>query len=433
VLQADGEILVVGDATVFGPGTSDISTTLAMARYNPGGSLDQKFGTSGQLTSPKASDQSTVDQAIGVALQADGRIVVAGFIRTTFSDHDFAVLRLLVNGNLDPSFGIGGSVTIDFGGNDDARSVAVQADGKIVAAGVTVSLTAVTQSGFLQTSFAVARLNSDGSLDPTFGAGGKATTDFGDHVDAPRAVAIQPDGKTVLAGGFGSTIHPPFRGDSFAVARYLPDNVGTPNQRFVEQVYWDLLKRPVDSSGLTTWTRSLDQGLSHAQVAAAIQSSPEYHTLVVGDLYKLVLGRTVDASGSMTWVSFLSQGHPAEQLEAILLSSDEFFVGHGSDNNNGFLPALYQVVLQRPIDSAGSQHWGQALQSGALSRQAVAAAVLASLESDQLEVQNLYMQFLHRATDPGGLDTFTSALQHGLSDEQVALILVGSAEYFARV
>ena len=133
------------------------------------------------------------------------------------------------------------------------------------------------------------------------------------------------------------------------------------------------------------------------------------------------------------WVSFLNVGGTAEQLESILLGSDEFFAAHGSDNHNGFLPALYQVVLQRPIDSAGSQHWGQALQSGALSRQAVAAAVLASLESDQLEVQNLYMQFLHRATDPGGLDAFTTALQRGVSNEQVALILMGSAEYFARV
>jgi hypothetical protein len=150
-------------------------------------------------------------------------------------------------------------------------------------------------------------------------------------------------------------------------------------------------------------------------------------------LYQIVLGRTPDASGLGTWVSFLNGGGTAEQLEAILLGSAEFFVAHGSDDNEGFLPALYQLILQRPIDSSGAQTWGQALQSGALSRQAVAAALLASLESDHLEVQSLYMQFLHRTADPSGLDTFTTALQRGVSNEQVALILMGSAEYFARV
>jgi Domain of unknown function (DUF4214) len=153
----------------------------------------------------------------------------------------------------------------------------------------------------------------------------------------------------------------------------------------------------------------------------------------LGDLYTLVLGRAGDPSGLTTWVSFLSQGHTAEQLEAMLLGSNEFFVLHGSDNNQGFLPALYQIVLQRSLDPTGAQGWGQALQSGALSRQAVAAGVLASLESDQREVQVLSMQFLHRAADPGGLNTYTSALQHSVSNEQVALIVMGSTEYFSRV
>ncbi len=154
---------------------------------------------------------------------------------------------------------------------------------------------------------------------------------------------------------------------------------------------------------------------------------------MVGDLYKLVLGRAVDASGLTTWVTFLNQGHPAEQLEAILLGSDEFFVSHGNQDNQLFLSALYLTVLQRPIDSSGAQGWGQALQSGASSRQGVAAAVLASVESDRREVQTLYMQFLDRAADPSGLDTFTTALQRGVSNEQIAILLMSSAEYFARV
>src|SRR5260370_236800 len=99
---------------------------------------------------------------------------------------------------------------------------------------------------------------------------------------------------------------------------------GTPNQRFVEQVYFDLLRRPVDPTGLVSWTGLLDKGFSRTQIVAAIQNSPEYHTLVVGDLYQLVLERPVDASGQATWVSFLNRGGTAEPLEAVLFGSDAF-------------------------------------------------------------------------------------------------------------
>ena len=288
-----------------------------------------------------------------------------------------------------------------------AGSVVIETDGKIIAAGATESSTVITPSGYLETSFALARHNSDGSLDSTFGAGGETTTDFGDHLDTANAIVLQPDGKIVAVGGTGSTMSGPLvpGSSSFAVACYLPDNVGTPNQRFVEQLYWDLLRRPVDAAGLASWSGLLDQGLARTQIATAIQNSPEYHTLVVGDLYLLVLGRTADASGLTTWVNFLNQGHTAEQLETILLGSEEFFVTHGSANNQGFLPALYQIVLQRPIDPSGAQSWGQALQSDVSSRQDVAAGVLANAEADGLEVQSLYTQFLHRVADPSGLDT----------------------------
>jgi uncharacterized delta-60 repeat protein len=417
VLQSDGRILVVGD-TETGDATAHVfSASLAMARYNADGSLDATFGTGGKLVSTAMSlvGPGPVQLQPRVALQPDGRILVAG---DGPSFADFKLLRFLANGNLDSSFGTSGTVTTTFGDSAHATGVVVQSDGKIIVAGtarVNLSMTSF---------FAIARYNPAGSLDSTFGTGGKIMTDFGDHFDEAHAVVLQPDGRIVAAGLIAS---------GFGVARYLSDNVSTPNQRFVQQLYWDLLRRPVDSSGLAVWSGQLDQGVSRTQVAAGIQSSAEYHTLVVSDLYKLVLGRTVDASGLTTWVSFLNQGNPAEQLEVTLLGSDEFFATHANQDNQLFLSALYPIVLQRPIDPSGAQSWGQALQSGALSRQGVAAAVLASLESDGLEVQSLYMQFLHRAADPGGLNTFTSALQHGVSNEQVALSLMGSAEYFSRV
>src|SRR5262245_12063781 len=105
-------------------------------------------------------------------------------------------------GALDPTFGSGGLVTTDFGGSDSAQAVAIQSDGKIVAAG---------SSGG---DFALARYNADGSLDASFGGGGKVTTDFGGF-DAASALAVQPDGRIVAAGRGGT-------GD-MALARYNAD------------------------------------------------------------------------------------------------------------------------------------------------------------------------------------------------------------------
>ena len=112
-------------------------------------------------------------------------------------------------GVLDPSFGAGGKVTTAIGaGSDDAEALALQPDGKIVVAG--------TSSGaFNNLDFAVARYNPNGSLDPTFGAGGKVTTAIGTANDGVRGVVLQPDGKIVAAGfsvGGGSL--------DFALVRY---------------------------------------------------------------------------------------------------------------------------------------------------------------------------------------------------------------------
>jgi uncharacterized delta-60 repeat protein len=99
-------------------------------------------------------------------------------------------------GDLDPTFGSGGKVTTDFFGNlDVADAVAIQSDGKIVAAGVTI-----TSSGSSTADFALARYNQDGSLDASFGSAGKVTTQFTGTIAQAFSVAIQTDGKIVAAG-----------------------------------------------------------------------------------------------------------------------------------------------------------------------------------------------------------------------------------------
>src|SRR5262245_42305337 len=125
-----------------------------------------------------------------VVQQSDGKLVVAG---TGLASTDFALVRYLPDGSLDTSFGSGGTVTTSFSAAADlALAAALQPDGKIVAAGLKAS--------GLTGDVALARYNSDGSLDASFGSGGLVATAVSPQGDGANALALQPDGKIVVAG-----------------------------------------------------------------------------------------------------------------------------------------------------------------------------------------------------------------------------------------
>jgi len=192
VVQWDGKIIAAGQAFVG-------ANQFALARYNSDGTLDASFGTAGETTTRIGRN----DRAFSVALEPDGRIVASGV-----TNADFALVRYNSNGTLDGSFGAGGKVITDFTGSSDAAmAVAIRSDGKIVAAG----------QSFVGSSFdfAVARYNSNGTLDPSFGTNGKVTADFNGFNEQAFSVAVQPDGKTVLAGVANNNGNA-----DFALARY---------------------------------------------------------------------------------------------------------------------------------------------------------------------------------------------------------------------
>jgi uncharacterized delta-60 repeat protein len=201
-VQSDGKIVVTGYAG------SNNSADFLTVRYNADGSLDTGFGAAGRVI----TNLSSFDNANAVAIQPDGKIVIAG--RTVVnSSFVFAVVRYNANGTLDTSFGTGGSVTTDFNVYNEVNSIALQPDGKIIAFGE-----ASQQQGNLTGSFLMVRYNTNGSLDSTFGTGGKVGTAFGINGARGYDVALQPDGKIV---GFGITRQssPSFQG-IFGVVRY---------------------------------------------------------------------------------------------------------------------------------------------------------------------------------------------------------------------
>ena len=199
-IQADGKIVVAG----FSYNGSNYD--FAVARYNSDGSLDTSFNGTGKVTTPIGSDDDT---GYAVAIQGDSKIVVSGrsWIGSGFA---FALVRYNSNGSLDTSFNGTGKVTTDIGGNDDSGfSMAIQGDGKILVAGYSYNGS--------NEDFAVVRYNSNGSLDTSFNGTGKVTTPIGIGGDLGLGMAIQNDGKIVVAG-YSSEINA-----DFAVVRYNSD------------------------------------------------------------------------------------------------------------------------------------------------------------------------------------------------------------------
>ena len=124
--QANGKIVAVGLA---GGGPTD--DDFAVSRYNPNGSLDPSFSGDGS----QRTDFGGFERANGVSIQADGRIVAVGLAGRVATGLDFALARYNPNGSLDLSFSANGRQRTNFGSRDEANGVAIQADGKIVAVG----------------------------------------------------------------------------------------------------------------------------------------------------------------------------------------------------------------------------------------------------------------------------------------------------------
>ncbi len=212
------KIAIQNDGKIIVAGLSytiDDSFDFAIARYNTNGDLDTSFGTNGKKL---IGFNATIDDDIAndMVLQNDGKILVVG--QTSNGNNlNYALARLNTNGSLDTSFDGDGKLTYQFNTNDNiANAIAIQNNGKII---ITGEIDTDDNASIIKTDFATLRFNADGSLDTSFGQNGKLITDFGSNDDSPRAIQIQNDGKILIAGTSNK---------NYAMARYnidgSPDN-----------------------------------------------------------------------------------------------------------------------------------------------------------------------------------------------------------------
>lgn len=201
-VQTNGKIVAVGT-------DESHNGRFALARYGPNGRLDRSFG-GGDGKVLREFSRRGFDRCNALAIQPDGKIVVAGSRAPGDVAGSFAFMRFNTDGSLDRTFGGTGKVAIKVadGAHDEAEGVAIQSDGKIVAGG--------SSSGISRMTFALVRVNADGTPDMSWGDNGKLTTSFGGLYEQAWSVAIAPDGKIVAAGSM-ATLNEVYRG---AVARY---------------------------------------------------------------------------------------------------------------------------------------------------------------------------------------------------------------------
>src|SRR5215468_504855 len=311
-LQADGKMVVAGITFI---GISATGGDFAVARYNTDGTLDTSFGVGGKVT----TDFGLTDQASSVVVQPDGKIIVAGGTFATFpaAGGQFALVRYNSDGSLDTSFGVGGLVRTSFGSSGCfASALVLQRDGKIIAGG--------TNFIDLQTNsnFGLVRYNSDGSLDASFGNRGKVSTEFDGLLDNVSAVLVQPNGKIIAVGGASSAI----TSFDFALVRYLSN--GT-----IDTTFGSAGKARTDFGG-----SNIDMALTAAlqpngKIVAAGTNTDATGSKVTFAIARYNSNGTVDPTFDRNGRASVDFGSFNQAAKTVLIQSDGKIVSVGFPND----------------------------------------------------------------------------------------------------
>ncbi|ALR30007.1 hypothetical protein ATE47_05485 [Chryseobacterium sp. IHB B 17019] len=283
------------------------------------GALDASFGTGGKVITSVGSGS---DKAYSVALQPDGKILVAGMTVNALTGQDFVCLRYNTNGTLDTTFGTNGIFTNDFqtGSDDVVYSLALQADGKIVLAGY-------SDDGSNKNA-AILRLTADGTIDTTFGTGGKILTEFiTGKADEIKVVKIHPLTGAIIVGGTSATSTTQSQA---VIAKYT--NTGALDTTF-------------NTTGINALTHNTGNG-TYYYVVEDLAVKPNGKISAVGWInqqglqwssnhmaYRLNSNGTLDTSFSTDGVITVNGGFNADDKSfSMILNADDSFLFSGGGN-----------------------------------------------------------------------------------------------------
>jgi hypothetical protein len=201
---------------------------------------------------------------------------------------------------------------------------------------------------------------------------------------------------------------------------------------FVTGLYTNFLHRVPAISEVQGWVAAMDTGAaSPQQVALSFTTGDEYRSNLIRADYQEFFKRTPAPQEVAGWLGGLQGGLSEEGLQAAFLASDEYFIKHGNDATP-WLKAVYQDVLGRPIDPTGQSSFTHALQNG-IPREAIAFAIVDSMEAHTLMVESAYHALLKRGADAGGLTSWVAALNAGMPPSELLADLASSEEFIGLV
>ncbi len=228
----------------------------------------------------------------------------------------------------------------------------------------------------------------------------------------------------------------------------IKDSTGTQDQRYINDVFFELLNRPADPGALSFFAPQIAAGTAKEVVLLEIETSVnaagrnEYQDNTVNNVFQQFLGRNADLGALNFYDAQLTSGTGIQQIQAQVIGSDEYFANAGT-TNNGFVEAMYRDIVNREPDAGGEAFYinliNQTTQQNpnftqAQVRAVVAANFLGQTEGIQDEITNFYIIYLNRNADSGGEQFYTGELQNGTPLQTVINQFLGATdEYFNNV
>lgn len=202
----------------------------------------------------------------------------------------------------------------------------------------------------------------------------------------------------------------------------------SPQTNFIRGLYVDVLDRQPDLAGMQDWLGRLNEGATNLEVSAGIWESTEHRAIQVDSYYNQFFGRSADPEGRQFWIDEMLAGATEEDTMAAFMTTQEYLESNAT--NEEFVRAVYQDVLNRDADTGGLIFWTEALATGQMTREQVAAGLIDTDERHQSLVDSYYETYLDRVADPDGAAFWANQLNQNLMDDaDVVEALLATAEY----